>query len=336
MPTLFGVRNTDPLDLARDAVVSASSTLDTLDPTVGYATAADAESTSAQARSHPLHQDLAIFLPVDPRLDGLSALLRVEEDTELTVSLWTTGKRQNAVPVDERMRTTISVVATAAPRWVELPVAWAPDEPENVVVILEANAHVAIELVHANAPGVLALPHRPEDDGDANVAVSHDERLVQWPAHILRGWGPRLRVDPPTSAYAADKAVGGFQRPYGGPQEWVSAASSGERDDWLLLEWAAPRTVREVRLVFDDDVDVELNTLHHHRSPHLVFPQLVRDYVIEGRSADGWRTLASVTGNRRRHRVHVVEPTSIDGLRLRVSATNGDPSTRVVSIRAYA
>lgn len=326
--SIFGVANHDPLDLAPHAKVTASSTLGTLDPAAGW--------PLAEERRHRLDSDLGIVVPVDPVLDSVSVLITTSIDTELVVSLWTTGQLQNAVPVQHERSTTVPLSASGEPVWVTIPLEWRPERAENVVVVLEANPAISVELLRGVAPGVLALPHSPQDDGDVNVAVSEDEALVSWPAIPLRGWGPRMRVEPSTDAFAPAKAVGGYQRPFGGPQLWVSNAV-GDADEWLQLEWTEPKSVRAIRLVFDDDVDVELNTLHHHRTPDRVFPELVRDYTVEGRADGEWMQLAHVSGNRRRQRVHHLdEPACVDALRLVVHATNGDPHARVVSIRAYA
>ncbi|WP_127792607.1 FAD-dependent oxidoreductase [Agromyces sp. LHK192] len=322
--SLFGVRNTDPHDVARRGRVSASGAVRSL------AAAADASD-----RDFALEHDLGVLLPVDPRLDGLDVLVRARTDTVLRASLWTTGRRQNAVPVDRRSEVEVAVAGSPDPQWVRLRLAWAPDEPENVVVVLHADPELSVVLAADGIPGVLALTHRPEADGDVNVEFDPDEALVAWPAHPLRGWVPRIEAHPPTSAYAAAKAVGGYQRPYGGPQQWASAPLD-EGPAWLQVEWDAPVRPAEVRLVFDDDVDTELNTLHHHRSPHLVFPQLVRDYVVEGRRAGAWHPLAEETGNRRRHRIHRIESADpVDAVRVRIEATNGDRRARIVGLRVY-
>ena len=89
--SIFGVANHDPLDLAPHAKVTASSTLGTLDPAAGW--------PLAEERRHRLDSDLGIVVPVDPVLDSVSVLITTSIDTELVVSLWTTGQLQNAVPV---------------------------------------------------------------------------------------------------------------------------------------------------------------------------------------------------------------------------------------------
>lgn len=323
--SVFGIRNVDPADLARRAVVTASSTARTLDP-------AELEPGAEETLS-PLERDLGILLPVDPRLDHVDVLLKADRDVVLGASLWTTGHRQNAVPIDERSRTDVAIVAASEPQWVRLPLSWTPEEPENVVIVLEAAEGVSVVLAKAQVPGVLALPHQPQADGDANVAVDESESVIAWPAIPLRGRTPRVRTSPATGAFNPCKAIGGYQRFYGGPNMWMSQPATDE--GCLTLEWEARQTLRSVRLVFDDDTDVELNTLHHHRTPDRVFPELVRDYVLEVRRDGAWTEVVRATENRRRQRVHDLEPIAADALRLRVLATNGVPQARVVSIRVY-
>ncbi|WP_194410842.1 FAD-dependent oxidoreductase [Microbacterium cremeum] len=329
--SVFGIRNSDPDDLARRAVVTASSTARTLDP---------AELVPGAAEEpFALERDLGILLPVDPRLDHVDVLLHVERDTTLGATLWTTGHRQNAVPVDPRSRVEVAVQAAAGPQWVRLPLSWTPSEPESVVVVLEAAEGVAVVLSRAQIPGVLALPHRPQADGDANVAVEESESVIAWPAIPLRGRTPRLRVSPATEAFGESKAVGGYQRYYGGPNLWMSQPrgtdSSAPGEESLTLAWSEPQRVRSIRLVFDDDTDVELNTLHHHRTPDRVFPELLRDYALEVEENGAWREVVRVEANRRRQRVHETDAAAVTALRLRALATNGAPQVRVVSIRVY-
>jgi hypothetical protein len=328
--SVFGIRNSDPSDLARRAVVTASSTARALDPAELVPGAGEAPFA--------LERDLGILLPVAPRLDHVDVLLHAERDVTLGASLWTTGRPQNAVPIDERARVEVEVAASPERQWVRLPLSWNPDEPESVVVVLEAAEGVAVVLSDAQIPGVLALPHRPQADGDANVAVDESESVIAWPAIPLRGRTPRVRVSPATDAFDESRAVAGYQRFYGGPNLWMSMPSGAEPDaaESLTLEWSEPQQVRSIRLVFDDDTDLELNTLHHHRTPDRIFPELVRDYVLEVREGgDGWREIVRVEANRRRQRVHETSADDVEALRLRVLATNGAPQARVVSIRVY-
>ncbi len=147
------------------------------------------------------------------------------------------------------------------------------------------------------------------DADDQNVQVSLDELLVQWPTKPLRGRSVQFRVPTASEALAPERAVGGYQRPFGGPNLWASAPLTTE-DAWLRLDWDRPVVAREIVLVFDDDPDIELNTLHHHRDPHLVMPSLVGTYRVEVQVAgsEEWTEVATVADNRRRRRSHPLPP----------------------------
>jgi len=325
--SVFGVVNTDPEDRARVARVSASSTLTDVDP--------GAAEPGGESTTIPLDADLAVIVPVDPVLEEASVLLTAEQDTTLRVGLWTTGKPQNWVPSVCERELSVEVTGSSEPQWVTIPVRWRPERPENLVIILGAAAGVTVHAQRTQVPGVLALPHTPGADGDENVAIEEAELVVAWPARPLRGTTARVRLDPPTEAFSPARAVGGFQRPYGGPQLWASAPSDFAEPEWLRLDWDDEQTITMVDLVFDDDVDVELNTLHHHRTPDRIFPELAKDYAVDVLDGGEWREVVAVSDNRRRHRRHDIEATRATGLRVRILKTNGAAQARVVSIRAY-
>ena len=325
--SVFGVRNEDAADKARAASVSASSFLADIDPAK-----ADPDS---ECVTIPLDADLATIVPVDPVLDSLSVLVTSREDVSLQVEFWTTGKPQNWVPLNLERELTVPVGGDDQPQWVEIPAAWHPESPENLVVVLKAVDDVQVHARRTQVPGVLVLPHTPGADGDQNVAIEEAEPIVAWPARPLRGTTARVRVEPTTRAFEPQKAVGGYQRPYGGPQLWVSAPRDFIEPEWLRLDWDDEQAVSSIDLVFDDDVDVELNTLHHHRTPDRAFPELARDYAVDVLGDDGWREVETVTANRRRHRRHEIDPAMTRALRVRILATNGARQARIVSLRVY-
>jgi hypothetical protein len=113
--------------------------------------------------------------------------------------------------------------------------------------------------------------------------------------------------------------------------QWRSGA---ELPAWIELSWAAPRSIREVRIVFDTGFDRELTLSHSDlfnsrmiRGPQ---PETVRDYRI---ALDG-RTVAVVKGNYHRLCIHRLdEPVAARTLRIEVDATHGDSSARIFEIR---
>jgi hypothetical protein len=339
--SVIGALNTDPEDLARTARVTASSTLRALDvdPQPTPRSSAPAEVT---VTPYPLTRDVGLLLPVDPRLDAVELLASsgLPQGADLTVELWDTGLPENGVPVNHLATHTLQV-PPGDPQWSKVPLAHHPERPGNVVLIVRAHRDVALALADIRRSGVLAL--RRKADGDA--AIDHDipeeegQRVVEWSARELRRRSFCFRAAPASDAFAPEKAVGGYQRPYGGPQMWSSeVVADPERvNEHLQLDWDAEVELGTVHLVLDDDVDEHLNNLHRHRTPFEVMPELVRDYRLEARTPDGsWHTVVTRRDNRRRHVVHRFdEPVRTDSLRVVVEATHGARHAHVIAVRAY-
>jgi hypothetical protein len=66
-------------------------------------------------------------------------------------------------------------------------------------------------------------------------------------------------------------------------------------------------------------------------------PETARDYTVSYRKADGeLAELAAVKGNHQRLRRHRVEPVEAKGVRVHITATNGDDFARIFEVRCYA
>jgi hypothetical protein len=310
----------DPRDLAFGATATASTTLRTL----GY------ESDDSEQYSL-IDGDVAIVLPADPGVVGLSLLLVSEGSMSVTVELWETAGGQNYLPVIH--------VATAVVRvdegrhWVPLPLERTPPEPGNVVLLVRKAVGVSLVTGHRRGPyGVLGLAER-------TPRVLRTDGMPQanaWDADPLRRRGIHLRVEQKTDAYSATKVVGGYQRPYGGPQLWSSEPMSESREEWVQLDWPAIQRVGRVDTIFNDDVDEHLNNLHRDPKAFDIFPELVRDYRIEARLEGVWTTIAEVEGNYHRHRVHTLAaPVQLDGVRLVIVRTNGSETAHVSALRVF-
>ncbi|CAM4296264.1 hypothetical protein [Deinococcus marmoris] len=83
-----------------------------------------------------------------------------------------------------------------------------------------------------------------------------------------------------------------------------------------------------------DDVKEDLITLHHHRSPWRVIPELVQDYRLEMCLPEWWKLVEQVRDNRRR-RTHTLGGAEISAIRVVVKPTNGAASTRLLEVGAY-
>lgn len=313
----LGVINGDPADRALVATVTASSTLRRI----------EIETSSG---THRLTEPIGMIIPAWPRLGPVELLLDADRDSTLTVALHETSRPQNYLPADRVQRVEVPVSA-GEKQWVTLPLDWTPDEPRNGFLVLEADDALALHRSDQVEPGMIFFRHREP---------AADERYTeQWRAwkHLWHRSGICLRLAEPTTAYAPERVIGEYARPYGGPRMWVSELLDHDPRPWLELAWSEPETVAEVVLILDDEVEEDLINLHHHRTPFDVPPALVRDYRLEGLVEGEWVTLAEVTDNRRRRRNHpLTGPVALDRLRLVVTATHGAPRAHVVAVRAYA
>lgn len=225
------------------------------------------------------------------------------------------------------MSTTTVPVQAGSKQWVRFDLSWAPSSPRNAFLLVKAAAGVSLYVADRPAPGVLSFtrrPLRPQDE--------RPQPLREWTNRELLRRTFCFRAGS-TAAFAPDRAVDGYLRPFAGPHTWVSSGLPA----WLRLTWDAPVTIGRVELIGDDDVDEDLINLHRHRTPFPVPPPLVRDYVVEALVGGAWVSVAAVTENRRRRRVHeLAAPVTCTALRVVVTATNGAPDAHVVALRAYA
>ncbi|SKC37696.1 FAD-dependent oxidoreductase [Okibacterium fritillariae] len=330
---VIGVRADDADDLMHTATLTASSTLTHLS-TVPHAGA----NTTL-----PLDRDVALVIPIEPRLDDITFRADASADTTVTVELWGTGKPQNYAPIVPLDTRTVAVTAGRS-----IPIAarfdWLPDDPQNAVVVVRANPDIALHLAKERPYGVLALTakHASDESLDDHIPEEGDQPVTDWTARMLRRRSFVATVSPATTAYSPAHLTDGLQRPFGGPHLWSSAPLDPTRDlvthpETVEATWSEPVTIRSVRIVFNDDVDEDLVNLHHHRTEFEVIPELVSDYAVEARTATGeWMPVAEVSGNRHRHRVHDIDAVTTDGLRLVVRGTNGSPYVTVVALKAYS
>lgn len=319
--SVLGVANDDPSDLARRARVSASSHL-------------PAANVPAGGDLWPLTCDVGLTLPVQRRLDALSLLVAADRDTTLNVTAYDVSKPQNFVP-NEQLTAVAVDVAAGVERWVEVPLGVEFDAPGYAFVVVHAAEGVVLRRGAEPLSGVLAYARQlAVTSGDVNEG-HNDQPLRQWNPKPFHRSPPSLRTAPAERSFAPENVVNGLLRPYGAPNLWLSERLDADREPWLTLTWDAPQRLRRIAITFNDDVHEDLINLHHHRTPFRVIPELVRDYEVEARVGGAWRTVASVTGNRKRRRVHDVDLDGVTDLRLRISATNGSAYAEVVEVRAY-
>lgn len=135
-----------------------------------------------------------------------------------------------------------------------------------------------------------------------------------------------------------EQATNGVARPRGGSMNMWASARGKAAGEWIELSWEEARSVSQVRLTFDTDLEpafaFSIFPYVQHRVQAPV-PQTVADYRIEARDPAGRRTVAHVTGNYRRHRVHSFDAVRTDALRITFERTNGADQIRLYELRVY-
>ena len=317
---ITGVPWREARDLALAAEVSASSQLRRL--AAPRADRADGELVMLADR------DFGLLLPVDPLLDAVSIGIEATAPSTAIVELWGTGNGMNHVPVELIDRREVAVPAGSSSVRAEF--AYAPEAPCSAVVVIRRDPHLAVCVVDESPPyGVLGLLSREPS------LTTGQAQTNAWSAVELRRRSPRFAVEPGTDAYRPSQVAGGFARPFDGPNLWSSTPTAGE--EWVRLTWPQTQEVGSIELVFNDDVDEDLVNLHHHRTPFLVMPELVRDYRVEAEVAGAWHPLVRVAGNHQRRRVHRLdEPVRASALRVVAEATGGAAEAMIVAVRVFA
>lgn len=323
--SVLGAVNRDPLDLARSAKVSASSHLFRI-------------AIEEAEASYPLERDIAVLMPTEPGLAGEVAwLVDAEQETDMTVEVWSTGRPENYVPAALEFRTSVRVMPGLG-QWVPVPLDWNPAEPQNALIIVRKNPDLTLYLSSKPMSGLLSF-ERGTPARVSKELEDHDDSqpVVEWSMKGLVRKLFCLRSAIDSRAYLPEHVIDGYKRPFGGPHMWVSERIADGETPWLKLEWGEVQTVREIHLIFNDDVNEDLINLHHHRTPFDIIPELVRAYRLEALDSEGnWITLASEAFNRRRKRVHrIEEPIQSTALRLVVESTNGSDYAEVIEVRAY-
>ncbi|NOU81496.1 FAD-dependent oxidoreductase [Paenibacillus sp. LMG 31459] len=320
--SVLGLRNEDESDLALQAAVSASSERSRF-------------AVEHPAFSVPLTTDIGITLPVDPLLDGIELLIDASEAAELTVQLWETGRPENYVPY-AHLQSASASVNSGAQQWVKLDLRWQPETPRNAFLIIKANAAIALHMADQPTSGMLAYGHSNTPVVSLDFQNQPAQPVVLWDKKKFDHTAPCIRLSGPTQAFATDKAVDGYLRPYGGPHLWSSEQLESGREEWLELAWTAPVTLRQVQVTFNDDVNEDLINLHHHITPYEILPTLVKDYRIEAYMDGNWTAVAAGSDNHKRKHVHTLaEAVTTDRLRVVIGATNGSQYAEIIEVRVY-
>lgn len=322
-------RNTDPLDLARSATVTASS--QELMRGVGPHSPSRLAGLG-QWTDHPVFPSTGILerrcaqwiaMGTEPELRDIALCLTNHSTsrTQIEVKLHAVeGIWDYRVDAGEPLAQASLTVEPGGPHWVHWDLADQLDParlPAGGYVRIEAQANPDVEW------------HISEDVIPGNLAT-----YEAMPGRYRRfGGGTTLsfRVDPPQDCFSPANVVSGVTRPSASTNLWRSDPSE-PLPQWLELSWEAPRTVAQVQLTFEGQLLRE----YHAYPPFYRDPQTAADYEVQAWVDGAWTSVVTARGNTATRVVHTLEaPVSTERLRLLVQGTNGDPSAGVFEFRAY-
>jgi len=199
------------------------------------------------------------------------------------------------------------------------------------------------------AAAALCVRHRAFPRAIAQEAVNELQQLLLKDDAYLIGVGNRdphdlaraatVRASSEVSGSPATDVINGVHRGvYGTSNRWISDPNQ-HLPQWVELRFRDAKRIREIHLVFDTGLNRQLTLSHSDSTNKTVIrapqPETVRDYELQVLAGNEVKPAVQVEGNYQRKRIHRIEPTTGDGIRLLVQATNGDRSARIFEIRAY-
>ncbi len=144
-------------------------------------------------------------------------------------------------------------------------------------------------------------------------------------------WGMMIRLSPPCEDVAdcsPAQTICGYGRVVDPSHHmWVSETLPAS----LTFTWPESETLSEVLLTFDTDMN----------NPPMTFPQypvhpnVVTDFALSALVGGTWTPVAVVAGNYQRRVRASFPPVRADALRLDINKTGGAPHARVIEVRCY-
>ncbi|KGP78873.1 MULTISPECIES: FAD-dependent oxidoreductase [unclassified Paenibacillus] len=321
--SIIGLHNVDSADLARKGTITASSTMTRI-------------WLNEPSEEYRLVADVGWLFPADGGFEGLTLLVSAHEVTSLTIELWDTGRPENYVPANFKQALQIQV-DIGEQQWLDVPAdrAMFGGDPCNVFIIVRANEAISLFTSAVPVSGVLAFEREVKPIVSSDLEEHQpDQPVIEWSMKGLVRKPFCFAVE--TGAYLPDKVINGYVRPFGGPQLWVSEPITNDREEWIEVKLPEPVDIREIHLTFNDDVNEDLINLHHHETPFLIIPEMVKTYEVQAYINGEWETLAGDSHNSARKKIHRLEnPIQSDRIRVVINETHGGDRAEVIEIRLY-
>ena len=299
------IKNEDPLDLARNATVAASSSKDYEE--------FDRRSVDLDDL-HPLNMPRAVMFPtgLHKRIDVMHLRLANQTGEPIEVSALL---REAAESGDFSSKQDVAEAKATVPANAEK---W---------VAFKFDATLRTPFAWVWLPAEAGLSWRLMASGPLGSCRAYGG---EW--SVIEGQYYSLYTEPPIATrvegFNPENVINGWTRIIGEqPNMWASHTQQ-KFPQWIELSWTEPQKINSVYLSFDTDLSKRWCTVPMPR-------QCVRDYDVSVFNGGKWTQVASAKGNFQRRRIHRFDTVAANKLRLTVHATNGCDDARVFEMRVY-
>ena len=331
-------RNTDPLDLARKARLSASSSAAEYGAgpdSIGYHRGLSIWTDQPQYTETVLHNRRGQFIAVGPadtchentgkvgktagRIDSISICVSNDSGTPQRLEakvLETDGIFDYRI---EGLRELFSGSAEVPPgkrQWIDFDVKLDSLAPGRFIRLdIMPNENIEWHMAGRIVTGHIAT-----------YQIAPDKMRRFGSGHTLS-----FRTTPAQRCYEPGNITSGVTRPAVYTNLWKSDPAQ-PLPQYVTLEWDTPQRIGCIELTFPGHL---LRELHAYR-PEYRDPQCPKDYTVEALVGDRWVTLETIEGNyQRRNCLRLDTKVETTQLKVTVMATNGDPSAQIYEIRCY-
>jgi len=350
---IIGMKNSDPLDIARQASVSASSVR-------------VPQNLVPVEPSRQITKDLYITFPIVKNVDAFQLLMDVSEDTTLELSLFIPDKPQNFIPERLIKRLTLSLNKGKA-IWIDIPVNIDIEYAGPMIVKISSNSNVGIYESKESCTGIFCYF---VNDGRRvyNPCFKYKTSPEQLNESDRKAIGTKLdngyisHVNNINNLYTPENVINGYNRPYILPNLWISDKITSEKPQYIDLRFNEEKTINEIVLFFNPNLNIERNNLRpgFWKEEDSYMPkELVKEYKIytlddDGNDVQPARLLIHEKNNKSRYVRHsfsespnnfserdngfddeFVSKIRAKGIRIEVIDTWGNPYVEIFEIRVY-
>ncbi|MBL8029478.1 MAG: FAD-dependent oxidoreductase [Fibrobacteres bacterium] len=308
---LHELPNSDPNDLARNAVVTASSEAEL-----------DITPNNSEYR-FPMELPLGTLIPISSdRLDAVELFIESEASEPFTIPV---RVRLFKDVWDFKSETVLTETSVTIPSGNRAPV--------KVDLNLKVKPKSLI-FIETCKPAAKLFWRFRTDHPSATLSARQSLTTGFW--NYIRHDGVKgfrllcAKVFPASHPFKANEIISGITRPEKWTNEWVSDPNQ-KLPQSLELRWNSSQTMSTVEITFDTDL-----TLTNESIPPFTVPsKCVKDYSVQISQNGNWITVADIKSNGARRRVHSFNSVNTDAIRITVTSTHGDHSARIYEVRAY-